>query len=59
MVTLQMMYTYLPSMNAIFESSPIKLDSWAKIIALAVASYFIVELDKWMRRNEGRKNKNK
>lgn len=46
-------------MNAIFGSSPIKLDSWAKIIALAVTSYFIVELDKWMRRNEGRKNKNK
>ena len=50
MVALQMMYTYLPTMHIIFESSPISIDSWIRIIALAVISYLIVESDKWIRR---------
>jgi magnesium-transporting ATPase (P-type) len=55
MVMIQMMYTYLPSMNTIFESSPLGTDSWVRIIALAVISYLIIELDKWIRRKmEGR-----
>jgi Ca2+-transporting ATPase len=50
MITLQVLYTYLPTMHIIFESSPISIDSWIRIIALAVFSYIIVESDKWIRR---------
>ncbi len=49
MVALQMVYTYLPIMNTIFESSPIGIDAWIKIITLAIISYLVIELDKWIR----------
>jgi cation-transporting ATPase F len=54
MVALQMIYTYLPAMNIIFESSPISIYSWIRIITLAIISYLAVEIDKWIRRKRNR-----
>jgi Ca2+-transporting ATPase len=52
MIALQMIYTYLPAMHIIFESSPTSIDSWIRIIVLAVISYLIIESDKWIRRRK-------
>jgi cation-transporting P-type ATPase F len=50
MVLLQIAYTYLPAMNTIFQSAPLDLETWLRIMVLAAIAYFIIELDKWIRR---------
>lgn len=49
MFVLQILYTYLPLMNLISQSAPISLDSWLKITALALITYFIVGFEKLVR----------
>lgn len=59
MIGLQLLYTYLPPMNALFQSAPIGLESWAMIIALAFVTLFAVEVEKWITKRRpyrGRKN---
>jgi potassium/sodium efflux P-type ATPase len=50
MIGLQLLYTYFPPMNSLFKSVPIGLDSWGMIIALAFATFIVVETEKWIRR---------
>jgi cation-transporting ATPase F len=49
MLLLQIAYTYLPIMNRLFQSAPINLDAWARIVAAGVITYMIVEFEKWRR----------
>ena len=51
MLLLQIAYTYLPAMNAVFQSAPLDLEAWLRILGLAVIAYFIIEFDKWIRRS--------
>jgi cation-transporting P-type ATPase F len=48
MIGLQLLYTYLPPMNAIFESAPISWDAWLRVIAVAIAAHLIVDVEKWI-----------
>ena len=48
-IALQLMYTYAPFMNKIFHSAPIAGKDWILIIIVALASYGIVGLEKWLR----------
>lgn len=48
MVGLQIAYTYLPVMNYVFQSSPLTWQQWIVILALGLAVYFIVEIEKWI-----------
>lgn len=50
MIVLQLLYTYTPTMNLLFHSAPIGLDSWLRILAVGVAVLIIVEFEKWLRR---------
>jgi magnesium-transporting ATPase (P-type) len=50
MLLLQIVYTYLPPMNTIFQSAPLDLETWLRILILAVIAYIIIESDKWIRR---------
>lgn len=50
MIGLQLLYTYFPPMNSLFKSVPIDLESWGMIIALAFATFTVVELEKWIKR---------
>ncbi len=50
MIVLQMLYTYLPLANRIFQSAPITLGDWAQILVVAVVVYLLVELEKGLRR---------
>jgi len=49
MTLLQLLYTYSPSMNRLFESSPIRLADWALILAVASMAFAIVGAEKWLR----------
>jgi cation-transporting ATPase F len=54
MVALQLLYTYVPGMNRLFESAPISLQSWGWVILAGVVIHVIVELEKWIRRRTAR-----
>ncbi|MCJ7603354.1 MAG: HAD-IC family P-type ATPase, partial [Desulfobulbaceae bacterium] len=46
MLLLQIFYTYLPVMNRLFQSAPIGIGSWGKIMAAGMLTYMIVEVEK-------------
>ncbi len=54
MVALQLLFTYVPGMNRLFESAPISLQSWGWVILAGVAIHVIVEVEKWIRRRRAR-----
>ncbi len=47
-IMLQIFYTYLPVMNSLFRSAPISIESWARLVAVALSAFVIVELEKWI-----------
>ena len=49
MIILQLMYTYAPFMNTIFQSAPITLQDWLLIILVSLAVYSIIGAEKWLR----------
>ncbi len=53
MVLVQLLYTYAPFMNTLFESAPIPLPLWLNILAVGLAAYIIIEVEKWLRRKWG------
>ncbi|MFZ5758062.1 MAG: cation-transporting P-type ATPase [Thermodesulfobacteriota bacterium] len=54
MLLLQILYTYVPIMNRLFQSEPIGLLSWAKIMVAGLATYLIVEVEKKVWRRSAR-----
>ncbi len=50
MLVLQMIYTYLPVMNRMFQSAPIDLAAWGRILAVSLIAFAVVEGEKWVRR---------
>ena len=46
MVGLQLGFTYLPWMNAVFQSAPLALDSWLRIVAVGASLYALIGLEK-------------
>ena len=46
MILLQIVFTYTPVMNEIFQSKPIGIESWLKILAVAVITFLIIEIKK-------------
>jgi cation-transporting P-type ATPase F len=46
MVILQLLFTYVPVMNAAFHSAPIGIDSWLRILAVAVLVMIIEGIEK-------------
>jgi Ca2+-transporting ATPase len=46
MIALQLLFTYAPTMNALFQSAPIGWDAWWRILTVAASAYLIVGLEK-------------
>lgn len=58
MILLQIAFTYIPAMNEIFQSRPIEIDSWLKIIGVSLVTFIIIEIKKFVTRlNLKRKNR--
>jgi Ca2+-transporting ATPase len=49
MVVLQLLFTYLPAMNQMFDSAPIGAFSWALIFAVSISVYAVIGVEKWLR----------
>jgi magnesium-transporting ATPase (P-type) len=50
MIFLQLLFTYAPFMNRLFSTAPVGLKDWGLIVAVGLAGYVIIELEKWLRR---------
>jgi cation-transporting P-type ATPase F len=50
MVVAQWLFTYAPIMNRLFHTAPISGQAWLRILAVAVAGYALVGVEKWIRR---------
>ena len=50
MSLIQLLFTYVPFMNTIFGSAPMSLVLWLDVLAVGLAAYVIVEIEKWLRR---------
>lgn len=48
MLILQLMYTYLPLFNSMFQSAPIGWDVWLRILLISIGTSFIVAIEKWL-----------
>ncbi len=53
MVGLQIAFTYLPFFHVAFDSAPIDLAAWARIMAVALAVAGVVAAEKSLRRRHG------
>jgi cation-transporting ATPase F len=49
MIVLQLLFTYLPAANKIFQSAPIGLLDWLKILLFSLLVFIIVEVEKAIR----------
>ena len=49
MIVLQLLYTYAPFMNRIFQSEPISGRDWLLIIAVSLAVHIVIGAEKWIR----------
>lgn len=50
MAVLQLLFTYLPVMNQLFESAPMSAAQWGRVFIVGFAAYAIVGFEKWIRR---------
>ncbi len=57
MLALQLLFTYLPFMNRAFQSSPVSLVSWLRIIAASIIILLVVELEKKLLNPMNKKSK--
>jgi Ca2+-transporting ATPase len=48
MILLQIAFTYAPIMNEIFQSKPIGIESWLKIIGVSIVTFLIIEIKKFV-----------
>ena len=53
-VAVQLMYTYLPAMNALFQSAPIDGGAWLRIVGAAAAAHILVEIEKKLQNRRAR-----
>lgn len=54
LIVLQLVYTYAPFMNDLFDSRPLTLQSWLLPLGLSVVLFFAIELLKLVRRRPAR-----
>jgi len=54
MALIQLLYTYTPFMNTLFNSAPISLTLWLDVLAFGLAAFLLVEVEKWLRRRKAR-----
>ena len=54
MLGAQLLFTHAPLMNRLFHTAPLDAASWLYITGVGLASYCVVEFEKWVRRRGGR-----
>ena len=45
----QILFTYVPFMNRLFHSAPVRAEAWLYIVAIGIFTFTVVEFEKWLR----------
>lgn len=45
----QLAFTYLPLLNRLFHTAPVRAEAWIYIMAIGVFTFAVVEFEKWLR----------
>ena len=53
MLGLQLAITYVPLLNRLLHTAPLRADSWLWIVAVAFVAYVVVGIEKWIRFRRG------
>jgi Ca2+-transporting ATPase len=53
MTVLQLLFTYLPLLNTIFQSAPLGGKEWGLVLTSSLTIFVVVEIEKWIRRRSG------
>nr|MCU0952696.1 cation transporting ATPase C-terminal domain-containing protein [Burkholderiaceae bacterium] len=53
LLALQLAFTYLPPMQALFQTEPLGADVWLRMALFAIAVFLLVEGEKWVLRRRG------
>ncbi len=48
-LVLQALFTYVPTMNSLFDSAPIDVGAWVRIVAVSLILWAVVGFEKWVR----------
>jgi Ca2+-transporting ATPase len=46
---LQIAFTYLPILNRLFHTAPVRAEAWIYIVSIGIFTFGVVELEKWLR----------
>ena len=50
-ICFQLFFTYLPLMQSVFDSHPLGVTAWMRVILVSASVFIFVELEKWMLRS--------
>ena len=51
MISLQLLFTYMPLANRLFHTAPISLHAWLLILGVGLSVFVIVSIEKWIQRS--------
>jgi cation-transporting ATPase F len=51
---IRFLHTHIPFMKTLFVSAPRPLALWLDVLAVGLAAYVLVEVEKWLRRRKAR-----
>jgi Ca2+-transporting ATPase len=54
LLLMQLLFTYAPFMNRLFQTAPLGIHTWLRIAAVALVAFVAVEFEKWVRFGRGR-----
>jgi len=54
MVLLQLLLTYVPFMNRLFGTASMSLMLWLDVLAVSLAGFIVIEVEKWIRRRRAK-----
>ena len=49
-ISFQLLFTYAPPMQFLFQTEPLDAVTWAEIVAISSSVFFLVEIEKWVLR---------
>jgi Ca2+-transporting ATPase len=58
MLGAQLMFNYVPLMNRLFQSAPVRAESWLHVALVGAIVFFLIEIEKWIRFGGGGRNGN-
>jgi Ca2+-transporting ATPase len=58
MLVVQLMFNYVPLMNRLFQSAPVRAESWLHVALVGAIVFFLIEIEKWIRFGRGGRSGN-